>query len=131
MPKGKISALEYRLRAVRVFTTNFGQALEFYSNRVGLTVDTVNEIDGVALFATGAATMLLEAVDVVDDEAAELVGRFVGVSLAVDDIERTYAALQSKGVRFSGPPRAQAWGGIMAHFHDPDDNVLSLVQWDA
>ena len=21
-------------------------------------------------------------------------------------------------------------GGIMAHFHDPDGNVLSLIQWD-
>ena len=63
-----------------------------------------------------------------DLEAAELVGRFVGASLAVDDIQHVFERLRSNGVRFTGAPERQPWGGLMTHFHDPDGNVLTLVQ---
>ena len=31
-----------------------------------------------------------------------------------------------KGVGFVGPPEAQPRGGVLAHFRDPDGNVLTL-----
>ncbi|MGH7288269.1 MAG: VOC family protein [Myxococcota bacterium] len=55
--------------------------------------------------------------------AAQL-GRFLGVSLAVADIQATYEQLFARGVDFLAPPEG---GGVLAHFRDPDGNVLSLV----
>jgi len=56
------------------------------------------------------------------------VGRFVGVTLMVDDIAETYARLTSRGVEFTGRPEKQHWGGTLAHFKDLDGNVLTLMQ---
>lgn len=56
-----------------------------------------------------------------------LVGRFTGVSFDTDDIERAYRRLFALGVPFQGPPEKQDWGGSLAHFRDPDGNLLTLV----
>jgi len=48
------------------------------------------------------------------------------VSLQVDDVPATYAELRARGVDFVGPPEKQSWGGTLAHFRDPDGNVLTL-----
>ena len=123
--------VRYRLQAVRVFTSDLRRAVEFYSEGLGMEPDVVNDSEGFAVFPAGDAMLLLESVDLTDAEDAGLVGRFVGASLAVDDIQRVYESLSAKGIRFSYPPRKQDWGGVLTHFHDPDDNVLTLVEWNA
>ncbi|MFT3957121.1 MAG: VOC family protein [Piscinibacter sp.] len=35
--------------------------------------------------------------------------------------------LVGKGVRFTGPPERQFWGGVLATFSDPDGNQLQIV----
>ena len=62
-----------------------------------------------------------------DADGEALVGRFVGVSLRVDDIDATYQSLLAKGVPFAAPPEKQGWGGSLAHFRDPDGNELTLL----
>jgi predicted enzyme related to lactoylglutathione lyase len=84
---------EYRLRAVRVFTSDFGRAREFYSDVLGMTPEGVSETEGYAVFAAGEAVLIVEAMDPSDSEASDLIGRFVGASLAVDDIQRVYETL--------------------------------------
>jgi len=49
------------------------------------------------------------------------------VSLTVDDVARTYEELAKRGVDFVSPPAKQPWGGVIAHFRDPDGNVLTLL----
>ena len=56
-----------------------------------------------------------------------MVGRFVGVSLRVDDIDGVYETLKMRGVQFKSPPEKQSWGGSHAHFQDPDGNILTLL----
>jgi len=46
----------------------------------------------------------------------------------VDDIQATCEEMAFKKVLFSGPPARQRRGGFMTHFHDPDNNVLTLIQ---
>jgi predicted enzyme related to lactoylglutathione lyase len=53
--------------------------------------------------------------------------RFLAVSLQVEDIHAVYLELLEKGVVFLGPPEKMAWGGTLAHFKDPDGNVLTLL----
>ena len=57
-----------------------------------------------------------------------MVGRFVGVTLMVDNIEEQYNRLVAKGVEFTGRPEKQHWGGTLAHLKDLDGNVLTLRQ---
>ena len=73
------------------------------------------------------AHLALERVDPADPESAESVGRFVAVSLEVDDIDATYETLTRRGVEFLGAPEKQPWGGTLAHLRDPDGNVLTLL----
>ena len=43
------------------------------------------------------------------------------------DVFATYDALVARGVEFLGPPEKQPWGGVPAHLHDPDANILTLI----
>jgi predicted enzyme related to lactoylglutathione lyase len=73
------------------------------------------------------AHRIVEAVGSDDAEGRELVGRFVGCSIAVDDSDAAFAALSAKGVAFLSPPEHQSWGGVLAHCKDVSGNVLTLL----
>src|SRR5262245_47666640 len=62
------------------------------------------------------------------EQGSRMVGRFVGVTLMVDDIEEQYNRLVAKGVEFTGRPEKQSWGGTLANLKDLEGNVLTLMQ---
>jgi len=124
----------YALIVVRVFVRDWPRAVAFYRDTLGIPVAFSSDELGWAQLDTGAAQLALErfseetperAGDA--QEAEALVGRFVGASLAVADIEATYATLVQRGVDFLSPPERMPWGGVLAHFRDPEGNVLTLV----
>jgi len=119
--------MKYKLYAVRVFVSDWERSLDFYSNTLGMPVAFASAEMGWAELDTGGAHLALERADPEDAESAALVGRMLGVSLEVDDITSTYETLVSRGVGFLGSPEKQAWGGVLAHFRDPDGNVLTLL----
>ena len=119
--------MDYKLRALRIFVTDWDRALRFYSETLGMRVEFAGSEMGWAELDTGEARLALERIDAGDEEARELVGRFVAVSLEVADIQERYKSLVAKGVEFLAPPEHQAWGGVLAHFRDPDGNVLTLL----
>lgn len=119
--------MSYRLDAVRVFVHNWVDCLEFYQDKIGLPVGFADEAMGWAQLEAGPAALRLERVERGDPEGDKLVGRFVGVSLEVDNHQATYDALVAKGVEFDGPPESQPWGDSLAHFRDPDGNVITLL----
>ena len=57
------------------------------------------------------------------------IGEETGIGFTTDNIYKLQEQLLAKGVRFKEKAEAQGWGGIMARFFDPDDNVYSLVQY--
>jgi predicted enzyme related to lactoylglutathione lyase len=120
----------YSFYAVRVFTTRFDEALAFYRDIVGFPVGFVSADMGWAEFDLGGARFALERSDPDDPESRQLVGRFAAVSIEVDDIDATWRRLTAAGVGFPGPPERQPWGGILAHFSDPDGNVITLLGRD-
>ncbi|MFT7464988.1 MAG: lactoylglutathione lyase [Pseudohongiellaceae bacterium] len=111
----------------RVFVTDIGQARRFYCDALKLPLIGGSDDDGIAVFDAGSLTLLVEAVPADDREGAELIGRFVGLSFGVEDMDATISELRGRGVEFGGPPEVQPWGGTLAHFRDPDGNVLTLV----
>jgi predicted enzyme related to lactoylglutathione lyase len=101
--------------------------VEFYRDVLALPLSYIDEELGWAQFDLNTIDLALERCDAKEPECAELVGRFVGLSIEVEDIYLVYEDLSRKGVEFVGPPEKQPWGGILAHFKDPDKNVLTLL----
>jgi lactoylglutathione lyase len=117
----------YRLYAIRIFSVKWNESLAFYRDRIGFPVSFADADQGWAQFDLGGCSLGLERCDPDDPETGDLVGRFVGTSIMVDDIEATCDRLRTNGVEFVGPPERQQWGGVLAHFRDPDGNVITLL----
>jgi catechol 2,3-dioxygenase-like lactoylglutathione lyase family enzyme len=109
-----------------VFTTRLADARRFYAGALGL--NEISATPSVVIFDTGQAKLIVERVDADDPEVSELVGRFMAFSFTVADIGRAVGELAGK-IEWLGPPELQPWGGVLAHFKDPDNNVLTLVQY--
>jgi predicted enzyme related to lactoylglutathione lyase len=56
----------------------------------------------------------------------EQIGKGTTWVFRADDLERTYEALSSRGVKFTAPPTAQPWGK-QAIFDDPYGNRYALM----
>lgn len=115
-----------RLYGIRLFVDDFAKAKAFYTDVLGLEIAWDMSEHAAMGLNVGAAELIVEGVSG-DPEQGDLVGRFVGVSLQVDDIDATYEALKANGVDFTMPPEKQFWGGTLAHFKDPAGNVLTLL----
>ncbi|WP_416897314.1 MAG: VOC family protein [Minwuia sp.] len=113
-----------KLYGVRIFVDNFAAAQAFYGETLGLKANWSMPEIGAAGFDVGTAELIVEAASGKD---RALVGRFVGVSLQVDDIDAAYRSMTAKGVTFEQPPEKQVWGGTLAHFRDPSGNILTLL----
>jgi predicted enzyme related to lactoylglutathione lyase len=107
---------DYKLAYVRVFVSDFERAVRFYGETVGMTIDQRFDEWRFCQFATGEGKLAIEASEPGEDNE-ETGPRFLAV----------YGELVAKGVEFLGPPETMAWGGTLAHFKDPDGNVLTLL----
>lgn len=119
--------MDYKLSAVRIYVIDWEKSVEFYSTVLEMPVVFASAETGWAELDTGEAHLALERVNPDDPEAADLVGRFVSVSLQVNDIRARYETLKSRGVDFLAAPEKQPWGGVLAHFRDTEGNVLTLL----
>lgn len=113
-----------KLYGVRIFVDDFARALDFYGETLGLSTNWSMPEMKAAGFSVGTAELIVEETS---GEDSGLAGRFVGVSLQVEDIGATYGTLVAKGVTFDAPPEKQPWGGTLAHFRDPSGNTLTLL----
>lgn len=113
-----------KLYGVRIFVDDFDKAHAFYSDLLALPTNW--RLDGMRAAGYG-----LENAELIVEEASpddrQLVGRFMGLSIQVEDIEAAWTTLRDRGVAFDGPPEKQEWGGTLAHFRDPAGNVLTLL----
>ncbi len=118
-----------RLAAAGIFVSDLGPAIDFYTRLLGPPT-VVGPGSTYAVLSADIADIVVETVsaDAPRDDLA-LVGRFTGISFAVDDINDTYERLQSSRLAFSGEPELQAWGGRLATVVDPSGNELQLVQY--
>jgi catechol 2,3-dioxygenase-like lactoylglutathione lyase family enzyme len=112
-----------QLAAARIWVRDLAVSREFYGSVLGLR--SIWEYDFAVGYDVGM-TLIVEVDDGAEPQA-QFVGRFAGLSLRVDDIDETYRALSAKGVVFETAPEVMDWGGTLAHFRDPDGNVLTLL----
>jgi Glyoxalase/Bleomycin resistance protein/Dioxygenase superfamily len=104
--------------------------VEFYTGMLRIPLLERNEDRGYALgLLAKNSTLSIERVDPGDPSETALAGRFVGVSMVVRDLRKSWKLLTEQGVAFDGPPQVQAWGGMVNQFRDPGGNVLTLLQY--
>ena len=107
-------------------TQDLGRAIEFYADVLGLERSKVwGKSDAEAMgaeFETGTVTI---AVALGERIGISFQANSVPIALHVEDVEEARAALESKGVEFSGDI-IDSGVCFMAMFRDPDGNSLML-----
>jgi predicted enzyme related to lactoylglutathione lyase len=107
---------------VCVPTKNWEEAKDFYGETLGLERSKRWGNMPASEFETGSLTIALMQTDAFGIEFSPLP---VPIALHVEDVEAAREALEAKGVKFGGDTLDS---GVchMAHFRDPDGNVLML-----
>jgi predicted enzyme related to lactoylglutathione lyase len=111
---------------VSVPTTDLARAMDFYGEVLGLERSSVWQRSGHPAvgveFETGTVTL---AVVACDELGIEFEPNRVPIALQVADVATIRGQLESKGVEFAAETIDS---GVchMAHFKDPDGNVLML-----
>ena len=116
-----------RVAALRVFVANMDKAVRFYRDTLGLPLS--GQTPESAEFSPKDIDFIVERANPEDPEGAEMIARFTALSFEVADCRVAVGLLSGKSVQFLGPAQKQSWGGTVAHFLDPDGNVLTLVEY--
>ncbi len=118
-----------RVAAARIFVAQLNEAVAFYGALLGPPT-SVGPGEAFAVFDGKPSDIIVEAVaDDAPPEDRALVGRFTGISFAVDDLDRVHRELTVAGLTFTGSPELQPWGGRLATIADPSGNEIQLVQY--
>ena len=107
---------------VCVPTQNWEQSKDFYGDTLGLERSKQWGDMPASEFETGSLTIALMQSDAFGIEFAP---HSLPIALHVDDVQKAREDLEAKGVQFGGDTLDS---GVchMAHFRDPDGNVLML-----
>ncbi len=127
-----------KLNNIRLLVANFDDCFRFYSDKVGLKV-TWGKIGGdYASFDIGIPSNKMGFSIFKSDLMAKQVGNFdktlpsdyrekIVIVLQVDNVDETYKRLVNNGVEFINEPMDIAgWGSRVAHFRDPENNLIEL-----
>ena len=110
------------------------KCVEFYRDKLGLILKTKEEDfaylvftnqdhPGLALLTMGNAVNLISETQVRPDK--ETVHRSY-FAVFVEDVDKEYEDLKSKGVTFVKPPLTHPWDQRIAYFEDPEGNLWEI-----
>lgn len=119
-------ALTGKLHIVTVHVTNFDRALEFYRDKLGMTVIQSFKDENFAMFDTGGTPLGIHVPT--PDEEGRSPGGVTGMIFEVEDIKKAVDEMKKKGVKIVYGPEKAEWGPMIAGFEDPDGNEYMLTQ---
>ena len=122
-----------RLTHARLLVRDYGEAFRFWRDTVGLRVKLGDQEGPYADFDTGPASLaifsssaMIQATDI-DSGRGGRGADDVLLQMEVPDVDAAVGELESRGVRFITQPTDQPdWGIRVAHFRDPDGNLVEL-----
>ena len=120
---------------------DFGRALAWYTEKLGLTVDRIFRIEGMpgteSAYLNGPGGFRVEIVGGGESQRRSAAGNFMEqiniqgfthVSFWSDDVDATMAELERRGVPVVLPPIDSSPAGIRAAFvRDADGNLIEFV----
>ncbi len=116
-----------RFSQARLLVDDFGAAVRFYRDTLGLTAASGDESSGYASFDTGSGTIaIFERAGQGDVVELRPPGDSTLLVLEVDDVDAAIAGLDEHVVR--APVDQPHWGGRVAYLRDPSGNLIELFQ---
>jgi len=119
------------IHSVPIVVTDQDRALTFYRDVLGFEVtadDGAGDFRWLTVKPAGGQThIMLAKTSPSLSEMGSRVGKWTGMVLDTDNIERDCELLRSRGVTITRPPERQHFG-IEAQFADPDGNTIELVE---
>jgi predicted enzyme related to lactoylglutathione lyase len=133
-----------RIAVAQLWVHDQDEALDFYTKKVGLEVQTDVTLPELGNFRwlvvgpagqpdVGIVLMAIPGPPVMDEQTADEVRHlmakgFAGtVFLATEDCQASYEELKGRGVEFTEPPEERPYG-IDSGFRDPSGNGIRLTQ---
>ncbi|NLR14425.1 VOC family protein, partial [Pseudoalteromonas peptidolytica] len=113
-----------KLNTIRIPCTSLKESEVFYTEHLGLLKLFGSEVEGFIGYKLDNVQVIIEPEEKGEFES----GRYLGFSIEVDNLNQFYARLNERGVKFTGAPEEQFWGGLMTHIIDPSNNTFSIVQ---
>lgn len=124
-----------KLLQIRLLVNDFKKSVEFYKDSLGLQSVGQKEME-YALFDNGETKIELlsreNMAEIVGEERKSLDGeaqsRFL-LQFKVEDVDKTYDYLHKKGIKCVNEPHdRQEWRARVAHFRDPDNNLIEIYK---
>ncbi len=129
-----MSLSSFRFEGLTLTVQDIERSLDFYRNKLGLTVEQNAAPDFAMLRIgdkTGGGTIGLLSIARAKADGAEettaLQKRSIHVEFSTDDLDGLYKDLQSSGVVFHDPPHDEPWERSMTAF-DPDGYAVEFAQ---
>jgi predicted enzyme related to lactoylglutathione lyase len=115
-----------RIKFISIPVRDQDRALDFYVNQLGFALQTDQPMGPGQRWIEvrpprGETSVALFTPPGHEDR----IGKFTGLSIECDDVQKTYDELCSRGVEFTKPPQAQPWG-VMAIMKDSEGNEFVL-----
>ena len=115
-----------RIKFLGIPVRDQDRALRFYTEKLGFRILTDQQFSENQRWIELSIPRAETGVVLFTPEGQEdRIGSFLNTSWEVDDIEKTYEELQTKGVEFAGPPQTQPWGKFMI-MKDSEGNQIVL-----
>ncbi|MGG2093418.1 VOC family protein [Bacillus sp. S13(2024)] len=125
-----------KLLQIRILVKDFKKSAMFYRDLLEFPVSWYEEDMEYALFNNGetkielvSRKMMAELVGEGDKPLeAEAQSKFL-LQFEVEDVDNTYNRLREKGIKFVNEPHERKeWRACVAHFRDPDDNLIEIYK---
>ncbi|HET6224948.1 MAG TPA: VOC family protein [Bacteroidia bacterium] len=123
-----------KLSNIRLLVTDFDACFKFYKTTLGLHCSYGNLGDNFASFDIGLegglcifkAELMNGAIHKKTTAAKNATDQFA-IIIEVTDVDKTTISLQKKKVKFINEPQDMpVWGIRVAHFRDPEGNLIEL-----
>ncbi len=113
-----------------VIVSDMSRSIEFYRDKLGIPLKF--ESPDWTEFLTGTTTLALHGGGIPREQQGGSTDKDAGtcsIGFNVDDVDKTYAELKSKGINFVMPPTQREGEGIrLAVCVDPDGLPVSFAQ---
>nr|MDH3099895.1 VOC family protein [Bacillus velezensis]WGE01128.1 VOC family protein [Bacillus velezensis] len=125
-----------KLPQIRLLVNDFKKSVEFYKDLLGLPISWLEKEMEYALFDNGETKIELlsreNMAEIVGEERKSLDGdaqsRFL-LQFKVEDVDKTYDYLHKQGIKCVNEPHdRQEWRARVAHFRDPDNNLIEIYK---
>ncbi|WP_254610090.1 MULTISPECIES: VOC family protein [unclassified Bacillus (in: firmicutes)] len=125
-----------KLLQIRLLVKDFKKSAMFYRDVLEFPVSWYEENMEYALFNNGETKIELVSRKVMAELVrernkpleAEHQSKFL-LQCEVEDVDKTYNRLREKGIEFVNEPHdRKEWRARVAHFRDPDDNLIEIYK---